>query len=291
MPLAAELSVLAKAKLNLFLHLTGKRPDGYHELLTQVIFTEFGDVLHFAASDLLTLHVTGEFAGDCDTGADNLVLRAARLLLEAAGMQLGAQITLEKNIPVGAGLGGGSADAAATLKALNEFWHLDVPGETLLALAVELGADVPMCLYSEPLFASGIGEELAMLDTDMPLMPIWLVLVYPRAPLLTASVFGALTTAEIERGQFALSHGYGEPLIHTRNDLEAAAIRVAPVVGEVLAAMRQVGPEPLLVRMTGSGACCFALFSREDEAQNYADAMAKAHPDWWVMPTESVVQG
>lgn len=276
----------ARAKLNLFLHLTGKRPDGYHELLTSVVFPEFGDRLTFSPSDLLTLMVTGEFADDC-RGDDNLVLHAAKLLQDYTQTAFGARITLEKNIPVGAGLGGGSADAAAALRGLNRLWKLKLSFLELLELAEQLGADVPMCLHSKPLIASGIGEEIALLDDHEPAESFYFVLVYPRVKLLTAQVFAMLTPEEVERSSFALSHGYDDSFMKQRNDLQRAAVAASPAVGEVLLALETAPMKGLVSRMTGSGSCCFSVFNRKDDAERCAAYMQAQYPHWWVQQTQA----
>lgn len=271
----------ARAKLNLFLHVVGKRADGYHELASQVVFPDLADMLTFEESDLLTLAVHGEFAGDSGVTAYNLVLRAARLLQQETETKRGARITLEKNIPVGAGLGGGSADAAATLRALNMLWALHLEPDELADIGAELGADVPMCVFSRHLYATGIGDEIEFLSLPQ-LFPIWAVLVYPRISLATAHVYALVTDEEVARHQFAGSAWVHRSLGQTRNDLQRAAIAASPIVGEVLLAMETQLPEPDLVRMTGSGACCFALFLSEEDAQRYAGAMQRDHPAWWV---------
>lgn len=256
--------LVAPAKLNLYLHITGKRADGYHLLESLVVFTNLQDVLTIASADTLSLEVTGEFASDAGQ-ADNLVLRAARLLQQETGTNHGARITLEKNIPVGAGLGGGSSDAATTLKGLNELWQLKVSDTKLREIGLKLGADVPMCLYGKKLIARGIGEVIKPYEGD--LLAPYVVLVHPRIPLLTAQVYAMLDSIR----------GVGE-----RNDLQRAAIAASPVVGEVLLAMETALPRPALVRMTGSGACCFALFDDADHAATYAAQLRAEHSTWWI---------
>lgn len=265
----------APAKVNLSLQVTGRRADGYHTLASLVVFPEFGDVVTVTPAESLTLTVEGEFAPQAGAGEANLALRAARLLQQAAGIEAGATLRLEKHIPVGAGLGGGSADAAAILRALNRLWGLDYSHETLAELALPLGADVPMCVHARPLFATGIGEQIALCDaTD--LREIFMVLVYPRVVLPTPDVFRGLQPGDIgpaADARHAMAAG---------NALERAAVAACPVVGEVLQAMKQTAPEPVLVRMSGSGASCFALFAQEAPAAAYEAAMRQAYPQWWV---------
>lgn len=262
------LAVTAPAKVNLFLHLAGKRADGYHLLETLAVFPQIGDALYFTPGDVLTLQVEGEFAAASGSGEDNLVLRAARLLNHEAGTHHGAHIRLVKNIPVGAGLGGGSADAAATLKALNRFWGLEIPFARLTQMAATLGADVPMCMHSVPLYAHGIGEQITLADRDA--QPLWMVLTHPNIVLSTATVFAAVTPDQHE----------GAAL---ENHLYPAANALAPVVGEVIDALRVTtsGGAALKVAMSGSGACCYALFADEQAAQACVEQMQKRHPQWW----------
>jgi 4-diphosphocytidyl-2-C-methyl-D-erythritol kinase len=273
-------SLAAHAKLNLFLHITGKREDGYHLLESLVVFTSLHDVLTIAESDTLEFSMDGEFAEPAGND-NNLVLRAARLLeLEAASAR-GAALHLTKNIPVGAGLGGGSADAAAALRGLNDFWQLGLSEEKLMALGLKLGADVPMCLVGAPLVARGIGEEVTLLGAALP--PMLAVLVHPRIPLLTAQVYAM---ADHHFPDHREGYGGADWLQRSRNDLQRPAIAASPKVAEVLLAMETVPPKPDLVRMTGSGACCFALFSDADRAANYAATLRAQYPEWWVWVTE-----
>lgn len=285
--------VTAPAKVNLYLHLTGKRSDGYHLLDTLVTFPAFGDCLHIAPSDLLTLKVDGEFAPQAGAGKDNLVLRAARMLQEQTGTRMGASITLTKNIPVGAGLGGGSADAAAALKGLNEFWTLHLPPADLLTIAAPLGADVPMCLYSEPLYAQGVGDVIQRAMGER--RRAWIVLVHPRMSVLTKEIFAAIDPEMLEQCMLAsrtpTAHG-----LQNRNHLQPIAVKRYPIIQTVLNALHETaipaGTEScnlLAVRMTGSGACCFALFANEAEATACAIRMQQQHPQWWVKHAETVL--
>lgn len=280
------LEVIAPAKLNLFLHILGKRADGYHLLESLVAFTEFGDVLRFAEADEISLVLDGPFSAAA--GRDNnLVLKAAELLAHEAGIKRGATIHLTKCVPVGAGLGGGSADAAATLKALSTLWNITVAAEDLQRLAVQLGADVPMCLASRPAIARGIGDALHF---TAPL-PNWgVVLVHPGVALLTKDVYrayGVLSSTpaprwpEDEMTRAALLTFLRE----ARNDLEGAALEICPVVGEVLQALHAMEDAPLLVRMSGSGACCFALYETPEQARIAAKALRVTHGDWWITST------
>lgn len=271
------LSELARAKVNLDLHVLGKRADGYHTLLSYVTFPELADELTFVAADTLKLTVTGEFAALSGTTENNLVLRAARALNAFVSGQHGAHMTLVKNIPVGAGLGGGSADAAATLRGLNRLWGLGLGMDELVRIGVTLGADVPMCLYSSPLRAEGIGEELTLLEPAPH--PRWFVLVYPQVKLDTASVFKVWQRDPNEE----IPDGHVLPL---KNDLQPAAIALCPAIQEVLDALKPYATGHVGPRMSGSGTSCFQLFYDEAEAQACAAQMAQRYPQWWVKLTE-----
>lgn len=280
----------AWAKINLTLQITGRRPNGYHELNSLVVFAQVGDRLILAPADdgAVTLHLDGPFASGLRNEPDNLVLRAARALASEAAVDTsgrgGAAITLTKNLPVASGIGGGSADAAAALRGLARLWDLSLPAERLEALALELGADVPVCLRGAPVVMSGIGERLEPVPA---LPPLWFVLVNPGVAVSTAQVFAG------REGDFSQA---AEPLLPPLglaalidwlaarpNDLQAAACRLAPAVEEVLAALDELS-DCLLARMSGSGATCFGLFESEEAAHYAAEALALQHPDWWVAP-------
>lgn len=263
----------ARAKVNLDLHILSKRPDGYHNLLTHVTFANLGDELTFHMADTLTLDVQGEFAPLVGHAEDNLVLRAARALQAHAGTALGAHIALVKHIPVGAGLGGGSADAAATLRGLNRLWQLGLGMEVLQDIGRGLGADVPMCLYSSPLRAEGVGEALTLLDPGAQAR--WIVLVYPHVKLDTAKVFAAW---QRDPGHVPID-GHVLPLT---NDLQDAAISLCPAIQQILDALRPYTTGRAQPRMSGSGTCCFQVFDDEATAQHCATRMAADHPQWWV---------
>ncbi len=265
------LSENAPAKLNLALHLRRRRPDGYHDIETVFAFTTFGDTLTVAPAEMLSLAVTGEFAGPAGQGPDNLVLRAARALAAAAGLVAGAALRLEKHIPVAAGLGGGSADAAAALRLLNRFWGLDWPESRLLALAAGLGSDVPACVASRTCFGTGRGEQLTDWPESLGGRPA--LLVNPRVAVPTAPVFA---------GWDGIDHGgiaSGAALADLRNDMTAAAIGVAPVIADVLAALAATCGVTL-ARMSGSGATCLALYA--DAAACAAAAESLAGRGWWL---------
>lgn len=279
----------APAKLNLSLHVTGKRADGYHLLESLVVFTQFGDVLRVTPAETLSLTITGEFAADIGPNTGNLVLKAAHALRIAANVTSGAALVLEKNIPVGAGLGGGSADAAATLILLMKHWGVIVPAATLQALALRLGADVPMCLLSHPLIARGIGEDITPLPLKLPPLP--LVLVYPRVPIATAELF-AHHTLETPPATPRLDTTTAETLLEslagTRNQLQRTAVILTPEVAEVLLVLN-TALQARFVRMTGSGSACFAITDDKAAAERLAREIHSQYPHWWVRATEVMV--
>ncbi len=276
----------AWAKINLTLQITGRRADGYHELNSLVVFAQVGDRLSFAPADddAVTLGIDGPFAGGLRDEPDNLVLRAARRLASETAVTRGAAITLTKNLPVASGIGGGSADAAAALRGLARLWDLSLPADRLEALALELGADVPVCLRGAPVVMSGIGERLEPVPA---LPPLWFVLVNPGVAVSTAKVFAGREGAFSQAAEPLLPPlglaALIDWLVARPNDLQAAACRLAPAVVEVLAALDELS-DCLLARMSGSGATCFGLFESEEAALYAAEALALQHPGWWVAP-------
>lgn len=277
-------SIEAPAKVNLTLHVVGKRDDGYHLLDSLVAFAGVGDTLDFSPAETLSLDVTGPTAGQIPTEGENIVLKAARLLAAAAGVSKGAAITLTKRLPVAAGIGGGSADAAAALRGLMRLWDVSLPPETLRRLALSIGADVPVCLAGTPMRMMGVGE---VLEPAPALPPAWLLLVNPMVPLHTPPVFKARTGPFSEAAPLTTPPGdakaLAEALAVRRNDLTPPAITIEPVVGEVLAAIAAT-PGCLLPRMSGSGATCFGLYAEEAQARSAAARLAAAHPAWWIAP-------
>ncbi len=269
----------ARAKVNLYLHVTGRRADGYHELDSLAVFPDVGDLLNVAPSDGLALAITGPFAPALHAGDDNLVLRAARALLTAAGTTHGAALTLEKNLPVASGIGGGSADAAAAIRLLDREWRLGLPPPQLAGIALGLGADVPVCLAGSPARMGGIGELIGI----APVLPACgMVLVNPGVPVATADVFRGRTEAYSEPAtlpaRWADAGALATDLAQFTNDLEASALRLCPPIGDVLTWLRG-RPGCRFARMSGSGATCFGLF---DSPAIAADAAAGAiPPGWW----------
>jgi 4-diphosphocytidyl-2-C-methyl-D-erythritol kinase len=264
----------AYAKVNLALHVRGREPGGYHRLETLFAFCEDGDTLAVAPGEGLSLTVAGPFAAALGDEPDNLVLRAARALATRFGVSAGAALHLEKSLPVASGIGGGSADAAAALRLLSRWWGLDAPEAALLEIAAGLGADVPACVRSETVRGEGKGDRLVP-QPGSGLAGVPLLLVNPRVPVPTGPVFAGWDG--IDRGPLADIDSGG-------NDLEAPAIAIAPVIRDVLSALRaQAGTR--LVRMSGSGATCFALFADDAARDAAAAALSGAHPDWWLLPT------
>jgi 4-diphosphocytidyl-2-C-methyl-D-erythritol kinase len=269
----------APAKLNLFLHVTGRRPDGYHLLDSLVAFADCGDTLHASAAAELSLTIRGPFAAGLAGEADNLVLRAARTLAAEAGVPALARLELEKHLPVASGIGGGSADAAATLRLLCRLWRVAPDPAALDRLALRLGADVPVCLGCQPTRMGGTGEKLAPAPA---LPPCAVLLVNPGVAVATAEVFRARSgpysaPAHLPEG-WPDAPAMAADLATLANDLEAPARSLCPAIGDVLASIA-AQPGCLLARMSGSGATCFGLFAEQASAEHAAGGAAR--PGWW----------
>lgn len=273
---------LARAKINLTLSVTGRRADGYHLLDSVVVFADFGDRLSAEKSSEISLEITGPFAKALPAGPDNLVLKAAHLLRAESGSNEGAALHLEKNLPVASGIGGGSADAAAALDLLNEFWGLGLPQDKLQALGLKLGADVPVCLLSQTALMQGIGERITVLPQKADFA---LALVNPGRAVSTAAIFAALGR---EPGSGAISTPPSDILnadlrVVTAaggNDLQSAAIAQAPEIQTVLDGLNAFD-DCQFARMSGSGATCFGLFGGLDQADAAAAKIAADYPHWW----------
>lgn len=262
----------ARAKLNLALHVVGQRTDGYHLLDSLVCFVDIADQLMVAPASDLSLTVEGPFSMGVPVDDGNLVLKAARLFSRETGQ--GAAIHLVKNLPHGAGIGGGSADAAAALQALAQLWGQPLPKKDAI---LSLGADVPVCLETAPVFMRGIGDEIT---TAPALPPLWAVLAHPNLPLATPAVFATLQQKD-NPPLAPLRGDFWSWLEAQRNDLEAPAIALCPQVASVLNALRGTA-SARLVRMSGSGSTCFALYDSADASQAAKAALQAAHPAWWV---------
>lgn len=279
----------ASAKINLALHVTGRRNDGYHLIDSLVTFAEDGDELVFEASEGDHFRVEGRFGGGLATD-DNLVLKARNLLraaLHADGQPHGpVSILLDKSLPIASGIGGGSADAAATLRGLLRLWNAQLPRQTLQQIALKLGADVPMCLASMPLRARGIGEAIE--TVTMPAVP--LVLVNPLRPVSTPEIFRSLTNRDnppIDQiAEVANVSSWMRSLTPLRNDLQPPAETLVPEIAEACDLLRQSLAG--FVRMSGSGATCFGLYETEAAAMKAALALSVYRPNWYVLLTRTV---
>ena len=271
------IEAFAPAKINLSLHVTGQRTDGYHLLDSLVVFVDVGDRLFFEAADKLLLTVTGPRAAGVPTDSSNLVLRAAKLL----DANKGARITLEKNLPAASGIGGGSSDAAAAMRGLCRLWQVE-PSNDVIAL----GADLPVCMKAQPTRMRGIGDQL----TGIQQLPdTWLVLVNPNVEVATPEVFLRLVDkAQPPMGaipDFHLAQDFADWLKTTRNDLQAPAIEIEPLIGEVISVI-EAQHGCLISRMSGSGATCWGLFATKKAADDAAAAIQSLKPDWWSTATK-----
>jgi len=282
----SEIIEQAPAKVNLALHVTGQTPDGYHSLESLVAFADFGDVVTVHASDTDRLGLAGPFAGDLGAPADNLISRARDLLrtssVLAADIPGPCSVSLTKRLPIASGIGGGSTDAAATLRALNRLWGLRLTDTQMEAMSAPLGADLPMCIAARAAEVAGIGEKIKPVE-NFPTLSA--VLVNPLTEVSTPAVFkglasktnAAMPPLPVERTVPAVV----DYLIGCRNDLEAPARALEPVIGDVLEAMR-ADENCLMARMSGSGATCFALFANDAHAEKAGRDLAGAKPHWWV---------
>ncbi|MEH2479665.1 4-diphosphocytidyl-2-C-methyl-D-erythritol kinase [Nitrobacteraceae bacterium AZCC 2146] len=281
----------ARAKVNLTLRVVGRRVDGYHDLESVVAFADCADRLTLDAGVGLALTTTGPRAQECGDTDDNLVIKAARLLGERVEALTFGSFALDKQLPVAAGIGGGSADAAAALRLLARANHLALDDARLIEVARLTGADVPVCLASQACVMTGIGESLMPLS--LPRLPC--VMVNPRVPVATKDVFkelglksgelrvGVTDVLKAPRwpGNGASINDWVVALAAGTNDLEAPALKVEPVIGEVLSALRDAAGTRL-ARMSGSGATCFAIFANDADARRAAQTIQLAHPLWWV---------
>lgn len=280
-----------RAKVNLSLRVVGRRADGYHDLESVVAFADCADRLTLEPGDELRLATTGPLAAACGEASDNLVFKAAKLLADAVpNLKLGA-FALDKVLPVAAGIGGGSADAAAALRLLARLNNLSLDDPRLREVALATGADVPVCLFSRACDMTGVGEQL--LPLALPSMPC--VMVNPRVPVATKDVFRELglrngellvgATDVLEAPAWPEQGGsiddWVDVLETVANDLEAPALRIEPVIGDVLEALRSSAGVKL-ARMSGSGATCFAIYGAAAEADAAAEKIRRDHPGWWV---------
>lgn len=272
----------AFAKVNLALHVRGRRADGYHALESLFVFAEHGDRLtgHVRPDGKISLRMEGPFGHLLDMGPDNLVMKAARALQTDLGEERGAALILTKNLPVASGIGGGSADAAAALRLLMRLWNRQVAPERIERIALELGSDVPACIASVTQMVRGRGELLQQ-QAVKGLAGMPMLLVNPGVAISTARIFAGWD--RIDRGPLA-AESLEELIANGRNDLEPPAIAAAPVIAEVLAVLGS-RDGVRLSRMSGSGATCFALFDDDRHRAAAARTMIANHPDWWVQET------
>jgi len=286
------LTIGAPAKINLALHVTGQRADGYHLLDSLVTFTDFGDELAFETAEADGLVIDGPYAGAlaAEDPETNLVTKA-RGALRAHGASAGnpcppVLIRLTKNLPIASGIGGGSSDAAAALRGLCEFWNLQIEPDALNQIGLKLGADVPMCLFGKPLFASGIGEVIIPAS---PFPALHLVLVNPGVEVSTPAVFNALLNKTNKplslHANLSTIHGLCQWLSAQRNDLQNPALILQPVLRDAIYALSENGA--LVSRMSGSGATCFGIFPGSQAAISAAKRIADHHPDWFLSATQS----
>src|SRR3954453_23966189 len=280
-----------RGKVNLTLRVVGRRTDGFHDLESVVAFADCADRLTLTPGSELTLQTSGPLAQACGETSDNLVLKATRLLAERVPGLKSGHFTLDKVLPVAAGIGGGSADAAAALHLLAKLNDLALDDERLLEVALATGADVPVCLASRACDMTGVGDTLTPLS--LPIIPC--VMINPCVPVSTKDVFTALglrngellvSATDIFRGTDwpeagASVEDWVEVLAASANDLEAPAIRIQPVIGEVIAALNATNGA-WLARMSGSGAACFAIYENPADAGRAAGKIRRDHPGWWV---------
>jgi 4-diphosphocytidyl-2-C-methyl-D-erythritol kinase len=272
----------ACAKINLTLRVLGRREDGYHELESLVAFADFADKLDLELDQPESLDVSGPFAAACGAGADNLVLKAAAALRERVGRLKSGRFLLDKRIPVAAGIGGGSADAAAALRLLARANDLTLDDPRMESAALAAGADVPVCLESKPRVMRGVGD---LLSTPVTLPTLPALLVNPAVPLATRDVFAAFAGSEGSKAQVRTPPRERDAAIdflsRYGNDLAPAAVRCAPVITDVLLTLRAL-PGLRLARMSGSGPTCFGLFRSPGEAAAAARRLQAERKEWWV---------
>lgn len=282
-----SLECLAHAKINLTLHVTGKRPDGYHLLESLITFADIHDTVTVEAADRLSLSITGPFATTLAQDEDeNILMKTARMLAEKAAISPHVRIILHKVLPIGSGIGGGSADAAALMHLLHSLWKLPFSDEEMRAFALEIGADVPVCYNRKTAFIAGIGEQLR--EVTIPaLFPA--LLINPLQSLSTIQVFKQGVPCFSSPDPQAIPPLQHETFIDwlkaQKNDLETTAISLMPVIADILTSLKHQ-PECLLARMSGSGATCFGLFSSTEDAAQAARHIRHTHPSWWVQETQ-----
>jgi len=274
--------MLAPAKINLFLHITGKREDGYHLLQSLMIFVDVGDELHFSPHDGMFIDVEGPFSTELQDPHKNLVYKAAQALAEEYKIKPAASIRLKKNLPVASGMGGGSTDAATALIGLVKLWALPEETARLQKIAQKLGADVPACLMRKPVWAEGIGEKMTRLP-DMPGMHF--VLLNPLTPTPTPDVFRQFRSKFSPPLQFTgrrkTMHEWIADLKMYRNDMTDAAMQVSPAIKPALQALADT-PNCHFARLSGSGATCFGVYDHREAATAAVNKLRMQFPNWWI---------
>ena len=285
------LKVFAPAKINLHLHVTGRRADGFHNLDSLVAFADIVDVLFFEKSRNFTFSVDGQFAGsfmgtelDTSPQSKNLVVKAAWAISNLLARELNVEITLQKNLPLGSGLGGGSADAAACLWGLCQYWGVTLPPSHLASLAAQLGSDVPVCLNMETVIMRGTGDQLSAAPA-FPELPV--LLVWPGRPVATKDVFTTLGLKTFSSDASFPENFDTVPALcdylarETRNDLAERAGQILPAMQSALHEI-SIRPGCGLARISGSGSTCFGIFNSQDQCQNAAEKIAAQNPGWWI---------
>ena len=283
------LTIFAPAKINLYLHITGRTDNGYHTLDSLVNFADIGDEIHISAADDFFFEVNGPYAGDfpddalkADNESTNLVVMAASAMAQRTQRLPHFKITLTKNLPIASGIGGGSSNAAAVIWGLQQWWGLPQDLDFLPDLFLQLGADVPVCYFAQPARMQGIGEVVTPVEA-MPEMDV--VLVNPNVPCTTHDVFTLYqpdfkVPAPLPQGDVSIEE-WIDFLALQENDLQSAAHRLVPVIGNVLSSLRS-SQGCLLHRLSGSGATCFGIFDSSQSARVAAKALSNSHPDWWI---------
>ena len=267
----------AFAKINLALHVRRRREDGYHDIETLFAFAQHGDQLQASLSDTLDLTINGPFGSGLSADDDNLVMQAAHRLRAHFSITDGASIRLTKNLPIASGIGGGSADAAAAARLLNRLWDIQTSEQELADILAPLGADIPACVFSRTSFGSGTGTAIELRD-DSNMSARHMLLVNPLQSVSTAAIFKAWDGKD--RGPVARDDIW-QATLSGRNDLEPIAAAICPAITDILKALASANPA--MVRMSGSGATCFALFN---EAKDLEAATSLLDPCWWSMGTE-----
>ena len=282
MPTRKSIKVTAHAKVNLTLHVVGQRANGYHEMQSLVCLTEFGDQIHLSPAADFSFQVIGPYAAGIPVDESNLVVQATKFMAKKHSKTLDCQIILEKNLPMASGIGGGSSDAAAVMRALSQYWSVPLPNADEL---MALGADIPVCMTTGLTLMEGAGEDVAQLSAA----PNWgLVLVNPNVGVSTPAVFNALNSKHNPPMQDVAENCVDIAWLgDQRNDLEPPAMAMVPEVVAVVDAI-SAATHCQVARMSGSGATCFGLFANTEHANAAANRLQWAHPNWWVVSTKMV---